>query len=107
MRNPAVVLPETMQAINGLFKAVHPAGLPKQTLELVASALIVLGQLSPACAAFGVCRSCFIGNQRRDPCVQPGDVESDLQRRAANRGVLVHREFRGVREHRRYKGSAS
>jgi AhpD family alkylhydroperoxidase len=35
MRNPAVVLPETMQAINGLFKAVHTAGLPKQTLELV------------------------------------------------------------------------
>ena len=35
MRNPAVVLPDTMQAINGLFKAVHTAGVPKQALELV------------------------------------------------------------------------
>ncbi len=35
MRNPAVVLPETMQAISGLYKAVHTGGLPKQTLELV------------------------------------------------------------------------
>jgi AhpD family alkylhydroperoxidase len=35
MRNPAVVLPDTMQAINGLYKAVHSAGLPRQVLELV------------------------------------------------------------------------
>src|SRR5215470_16477563 len=35
LRNPAVVLPDTMQAINGLFKAVHTADVPKQALELV------------------------------------------------------------------------
>ena len=35
MRNPAVVLAETMQAINGHYKAVRTGGLPKQTLELV------------------------------------------------------------------------
>ena len=35
MRNPAVVLPDTMQAINALYKAVHSAGLPRQVLELV------------------------------------------------------------------------
>ena len=35
MRNPAVVLPDTMQAINALYKAVHTAGVPKQALELV------------------------------------------------------------------------
>ena len=35
MRNPAVVLPDTMQAINGLSKAVHTAGVPRHALELV------------------------------------------------------------------------
>jgi AhpD family alkylhydroperoxidase len=35
MRNPAVVLPDTMQAVGGLYKAVHGAGVPQQTLELV------------------------------------------------------------------------
>ena len=35
MKNPALVLPETMQAINALYKAVHTAGLPKQVLDLV------------------------------------------------------------------------
>jgi len=30
-----VVLPDTMQAINALYKAVHTAGVPKQALELV------------------------------------------------------------------------
>ena len=35
MKNPAVVLPETMQAINALYKAVHGAGVPRQALELV------------------------------------------------------------------------
>jgi AhpD family alkylhydroperoxidase len=35
MRNPAVVLPDTMQAINGLYKAVHTAGVPRHALELV------------------------------------------------------------------------
>jgi AhpD family alkylhydroperoxidase len=35
LRNPAVVLPDTMQAVSSLFKAVHSAGVPKQTLELV------------------------------------------------------------------------
>jgi AhpD family alkylhydroperoxidase len=35
MRNPAVVLPDTMQAINALYKAVHSAGVPRQVLELV------------------------------------------------------------------------
>ena len=35
MKNPALVLPDTMQAINALYKAVHTAGLPKQVLDLV------------------------------------------------------------------------
>jgi AhpD family alkylhydroperoxidase len=35
MRNPAVVLPDTMQAVGSLYKAVHSAGVPKQVLELV------------------------------------------------------------------------
>jgi AhpD family alkylhydroperoxidase len=35
MRNPAVVLPDTMQAINGLYKAVHTANVPRHALELV------------------------------------------------------------------------
>jgi|SRR5207248_7769234 len=35
MKNPAVILPDTMQAINGLYKAVYTADVPKQALELV------------------------------------------------------------------------
>jgi AhpD family alkylhydroperoxidase len=35
MRNPAMVLPDTMQAINNLYKAVHGSGVPRQVLELV------------------------------------------------------------------------
>lgn len=35
MKNPALILPDTMQAINALYKAVHTASLPKQVLELV------------------------------------------------------------------------
>jgi AhpD family alkylhydroperoxidase len=33
--NPAKLLPETMSAINTLYKAVHSAGVPAATLELV------------------------------------------------------------------------
>jgi AhpD family alkylhydroperoxidase len=35
IKNPAVVLPETMPAINGLYKAIYSSGVPRQTLELV------------------------------------------------------------------------
>jgi len=35
MRNPAMILPDTMQAIGSLYKAVHTSGLPKESLELV------------------------------------------------------------------------
>jgi AhpD family alkylhydroperoxidase len=35
MNNPATVLPQTMNAINALYKAAHSAGVPAATLELV------------------------------------------------------------------------
>ena len=35
IRNPAIVLPDTLQGINALYKAVHTAGVPRQVLELV------------------------------------------------------------------------
>jgi AhpD family alkylhydroperoxidase len=35
MQNPAVVLPDAMQSIQTLFKAVHSGGVDGQTLELV------------------------------------------------------------------------
>jgi AhpD family alkylhydroperoxidase len=35
MKNPAMVLPDAMAAINGLYKAAHSAGVPSATLELV------------------------------------------------------------------------
>ncbi len=35
MTNPAAVLPESMKAINMLYKPVHSAGVPSATLELV------------------------------------------------------------------------
>jgi AhpD family alkylhydroperoxidase len=35
MDNPAKVLPDTMKAINTLYKTAHSAGLPPKTLELV------------------------------------------------------------------------
>ncbi len=36
MRNPAAVLPEAWQGIGSLLKAINSAGVPAQTLELVA-----------------------------------------------------------------------
>ncbi|MFI5932239.1 carboxymuconolactone decarboxylase family protein [Actinoplanes sp. NPDC051494] len=35
MTNPATVLPDTMTAINSLYRAAHSAGVPGSTLELV------------------------------------------------------------------------
>lgn len=35
MSNPATVLPDAMQAINGLVKTAHSSGVPSETLELV------------------------------------------------------------------------
>lgn len=35
MKNPAMVLPDAMTAINGLYKAAHKGGVPDTTLELV------------------------------------------------------------------------
>lgn len=35
MNNPATILPDTMTAINALYKATHSAGVPSATLELV------------------------------------------------------------------------
>ena len=35
MKNPAMVLPDTMEAIQGLYKATSKGGVPQQTLELV------------------------------------------------------------------------
>ncbi|NGO06802.1 carboxymuconolactone decarboxylase family protein [Streptomyces sp. HC44] len=35
MKNPAMILPDAMQAVQGLFKAVHKGGVPQQTMELV------------------------------------------------------------------------
>ena len=35
MENPATVLPDTMKAINNLYKAAHSAGVDPATLELV------------------------------------------------------------------------
>jgi AhpD family alkylhydroperoxidase len=35
MKNPAVVLPEAMQPIQAVFKAVHTGGVAAETLELV------------------------------------------------------------------------
>jgi AhpD family alkylhydroperoxidase len=34
MKNPAMVLPDAMKGINSLYKAVHGAGVPQETLEL-------------------------------------------------------------------------
>jgi AhpD family alkylhydroperoxidase len=33
--NPAIVLPDAMQPIQGLIKAAHKAGVPQSTMELV------------------------------------------------------------------------
>ncbi|MBA2596454.1 MAG: carboxymuconolactone decarboxylase family protein [Chloroflexia bacterium] len=35
MKNPAMVLPDAMKAIQGLYKATSEGGVPQQTLELV------------------------------------------------------------------------
>ncbi|MGC4790693.1 carboxymuconolactone decarboxylase family protein [Micromonospora sp. DT178] len=35
MQNPATLLPDTVKAINLLYKAAHSAGVPGSTLELV------------------------------------------------------------------------
>lgn len=35
MKNPAMILPDAMQAIQGLYKAVSKGGVPQETLELV------------------------------------------------------------------------
>lgn len=35
MNNPAMILPDTRQAIDALYKAVHSAGVASSTLELV------------------------------------------------------------------------
>src|SRR5882762_11091128 len=35
MKNPAMVLPHAMEAIQGLYKAVDKGGVPAETLELV------------------------------------------------------------------------
>jgi AhpD family alkylhydroperoxidase len=35
MTNPAKVLPDTVGAVQGLFKAIHQGGVPKATLDLV------------------------------------------------------------------------
>jgi AhpD family alkylhydroperoxidase len=35
MTNPAMVLPHAMEAIQGLYKAMHSGGVSQQTLELV------------------------------------------------------------------------
>ena len=35
MKNPAMVLPDAMKAIQGLYKATSKGGVPQQTLELV------------------------------------------------------------------------
>lgn len=35
MQSPAMVLPDVVPAINGLYKAVHSGGVPAETLELV------------------------------------------------------------------------
>ena len=35
MTNPAMVLPDVMQAIGGLNKAIYSGGVPQETLELV------------------------------------------------------------------------
>jgi AhpD family alkylhydroperoxidase len=35
MKNPAMVVPDAMEAIQGLFKATSRGGVPQQTLELV------------------------------------------------------------------------
>ncbi|MFU8874893.1 carboxymuconolactone decarboxylase family protein [Micromonospora sp. SL4-19] len=35
IQNPAALLPDTMKAINLLYKAAHSAGVPDSTLELV------------------------------------------------------------------------
>ena len=35
MKNPAMVLPDAMEAIQGLYKATSKGGVPQQTLELV------------------------------------------------------------------------
>ena len=35
MKNPALVIPEAMQALQTLSKSVHKSGIPEKTLELV------------------------------------------------------------------------
>jgi AhpD family alkylhydroperoxidase len=55
MKNAAQVLPETMQAIGSLYKAVHGAGLPRQTLELAHLRASSINGCSP-CVDAG-CRS--------------------------------------------------
>lgn len=35
MKNPAMVLPQAMEGIQGLYKAIYSGGLPQQTLDLV------------------------------------------------------------------------
>ncbi|MGC4956713.1 carboxymuconolactone decarboxylase family protein [Actinomadura citrea] len=35
MKNPAMVLPDAMEGVQSLYKAMHKGGVPQQTLELV------------------------------------------------------------------------
>ena len=35
MKNPAIILPDAMQGIQNLYKAMNQGGVPQQTLELV------------------------------------------------------------------------
>lgn len=53
MSNPAKVLPDTMQAVQSLYKAMHQGGLPQQTLELVHLRVSQINGCS-ACVVAGV-----------------------------------------------------
>jgi len=47
MKNPAAVLPDTFPAIQGLIKAAHSGGVPRQVLELVHLRVSQLNGCSP------------------------------------------------------------
>ena len=78
MRNPAVVLPDTMQAVNALYKAVHTAGVPKQALELVHLRASQINGCSP-CVDGGSSVLSQQGLQHRFQSV-PGDLDADAQK---------------------------
>jgi AhpD family alkylhydroperoxidase len=53
MKNPAMVLPDAMEGIQGIYQAIHKGGVPQTTLELVHLRASQINGCSPCVDAGG------------------------------------------------------